>query len=160
MIDLGNSSSTHQRTDHLPEDGQSVTEFAMTVPFLVALLVGLTLLAWVGFSYISITNATRHGTRHMISYPQLPKDQERFGTDIDAEIRYIVTTTMPMLDWRRAQIDIAPGVDQRQRDVQVSVRVVYPVNNPTVRIPYVFRDGHFYILPPISLTAISTMRID
>lgn len=141
------------------EEGQSLTEFALTVPFLVALLVAILLIAWVGFSYISITNAARHGTRHMVSYPRMPQDPVTFS-HIDDEIRHVITSAMPYLDWRRATINISPVREQRFPDIQVSVQVIYPLNNPTFSIPSVFGEGNITILPPMTVSAVSTMRID
>jgi cobalt transporter subunit CbtB len=134
-------------------------ETALTLPFLVALLVGLILIAWVGFSYISITNAARHGTRHMISYPRMPQDPVRFAS-ADEEIMFVITSSMPVLDWRRAQITISPPLASRFPDIQVSVQIVYPIDNPTISIPYVVREGSFTLLPPLTVSAVSTMRID
>jgi len=141
------------------EKGQSLTEFALTVPFLVALLVGLLLIAWAGFSYISITNAARQGTRHMVSFPRMPQDPATFS-HIDDEIRYVVTSTMPYLDWRQATINISPVREQRFPDIQVSVQIIYPLNNPTFSIPNVIGGGSITVLPPMTMSAISTMRID
>jgi len=142
------------------ETGQSLLEFSLTLPFLIALLVGLVLFAWVGFTYVSITSAARMGARHAIGYPREPEDPIRFGNDIDAEITYMVTTAMPMLDWRQAQVIIEPAPALRYPDVRVAVRVIYPLNNPTITIPFIVRDGSFTLLPNLTLVAVSTMRID
>jgi hypothetical protein len=40
------------------------------------------------------------------------------------------------------------------------VQIVYPVNNPTIKVPYIIRDGSFVLLPPISLQATARMRLD
>jgi Flp pilus assembly protein TadG len=151
-----------------PQQGQSLTEFALTMPLLIGLLVGIVLLAWVGFTYVSITSAARMGTRHMVSYPIEPEHPARFA-DIDSEITYMVTTTMPFLNWRAAQITILPQPPEKRRVVNpddpnqptyMSVQIVYPVNNPTIKIPYIIRDGSFVLLPPISLQATARMRLD
>jgi hypothetical protein len=42
----------------------------------------------------------------------------------------------------------------------MSVQIVYPVNNPTIKVPYIIRDGSFVLLPPISLQATARMRLD
>lgn len=149
------------------QQGQSLTEFALTMPLLIGLLVGIILLAWVGFTYVSITSAARMGTRHMVSYPVEPEHPEIFA-DIDSEITYMVTSTMPFLDWRAAQITISPPPGERlvinpddpTQPNYMSVQIVYPVNNPTIKIPYIIRDGSFVLLPPISLQATARMRLD
>ncbi|MEJ2737777.1 MAG: pilus assembly protein [Anaerolineae bacterium] len=144
--------------------GQSLAEFALTMPLLIALLVGITLLAWIGFSYVSITSAARMGARHMVSYPVEAEDPGRFP-EVDDEIMYVVTSTMPFLDWRQAEITILPQPPDSRLDVgpeplYVSIQIAYPVNLPTIEIPYVIRDGSFYLLPPVTLQATSRMRID
>ncbi len=153
----------HRPCHRLPvrrdQGGQSLAEFALTLPILVALLVAITLLAWVGFCYVSVASAARMGVRHMLTYPWEP-DSDQFA-DVDAEITYVVTSTMPFLDWRRAQITIEPEPpDERHIGEEMSVQVVYPLNLPTIRVPYIVRDGSFVLLPPITLQATSRMRLD
>ena len=151
--------------------GQTISEFALTAPLLFALLVGMLLLAWVGFAYVTVNNAARMGARHMLTYPTVPENTDKFGMDVDAEITYVVTKALPMLNWERAVITITPAVEERDPPwysdegerrywTQVSVRVEYPLNLPTIRIPYVIREGSFYLLPPISIAATSRMRLE
>lgn len=144
--------------------GQSLAEFALTMPLLIALLIGITLLAWVGFAYVSVTSAARMGARHMVSYPIEAENPARFA-NVDDEITYVVTSTMPFLDWRRAEITIQPQPPDTRlvggpAPVYMSVQVRYPVNNPVIRIPYVIREGSITLLPPITLQATSRMRLD
>jgi hypothetical protein len=80
---------------------------------------------------------------------------------VDAEITFVVTTTMPLLDWRRAQITIEPQPpEERGIGEDMSVQVAYPLNLPTIRIPYVIREGSFVLFPPITVQALSRMRLD
>jgi hypothetical protein len=142
------------------QKGQGLTEFALVMPLLVALLVMIILLAWVGFSYVSIASAARMGARHMLTYPVDPEDPDRFD-DVDAEITYVVTTSMALLDWQSAEIAISPqSPGDRLSGTQVAIEISYPMNPPMIRIPYVVRDGFFFLLPPIVLHARSTMRLD
>src|SRR5690606_13345115 len=104
-------------------------------------------------------SAARMGTRHMVSYPTVPEDPELFAT-ADDEITYIITTAMPFLDWERAEITIFPAVDARTPGIQMSVQIVYPLDLPTIEIPYIVRPGSLVLLPPITLNAVSTMRLD
>jgi len=140
------------------EQGQSLTEFALVMPLLIALLVAIMLFAWIGFSYVSITSAARQGARHMLTYPLEPEDPERFAT-IDQEITYIVTEAMPFLDWQNATITISPPVEDREPITTVVVHIQYPVSLPTIRIPYVVRPGEFMLLPPMVLNAESRMEL-
>lgn len=159
----------HDRSPYKAEQkGQSLTEFALTMPLLLALLVGIALLAWVGFSLVSITSAARMGARHMVSYPVEPKDPLRFA-DADAEIEYVVTSTMPYLDWRQAEITILPQPPESRVLVNpenpnepnyMEVQVVYLVDLPTITIPYVLTEGSFVLLRPMTIQATARMRLD
>jgi len=135
--------------------GQSLTEFALVMPLLIALLVAVMLFAWIGFSYVTITNAAREGTHWMTNHntPDPP-----FAT-VDQQITWIVTNSMPFLVWQNAVITISPAEEFRTRNTQVSVHVEYPVSLPVIRIPYVVREGEFMLLPPIVLNAESRMRL-
>ena len=140
--------------------GQALTEFAVTAPILFALLFMILILAWLGYAYVSITNAARMGARHMISYPTQPEDTAAFGTDIDAEITHIITSSMPMLSGDRTTILISPPVADRRPGIPVSVQVTYAVPLPSVRIPYVIREGSFVLIPPLALDAVSQMWLE
>ena len=141
--------------------GQSLAEFALTMPLLVALLVGIIALAWVGFAYVSISSAARMGARHMISLnpAEYPEDPNLFDT-ADEEITYVVTSTMPFLNWRQAEIAILPAdTAERVFGEDVSVLITYTMDTPEIRIPYVIREGSFVLIPPLVLRASSQMRI-
>jgi Flp pilus assembly protein TadG len=141
--------------------GQSLAEFALTMPLLVALLVGIIALAWVGFAYVSISSAARMGARHMLSLnpADAPEDPDLFAT-ADEEITYVVTTTMPFLNWRQAEIAILPeDTSERVYGTNVSVLITYTMDTPEIRIPYVIREGSFVLIPPLVLRASSQMRM-
>jgi hypothetical protein len=155
----------HNRLPRQPDQkGQGLAEFALTMPLLIGLLVGILLLAWVGFAYVSITSAARMGTRHMVTYPIQAENPVRFP-NVDDEITYVVTSTMPLLNWRQAQITILPQPPRSRlvggvQPTYVSIQILYPLNNPTIRIPYVISKGSFVLLPPLSLQATARMRLD
>jgi Flp pilus assembly protein TadG len=155
---LGQRACNPVQSEGSRERGQSLTEFALTMPLLIALLVAIMLFAWVGFSYVSITSAARQGARHMMSYPTEPKDPDRFAT-ADQEITYMITSGMPFLTWQNATISISPPVADREPIVTVVVHIQYPVSLPTIRIPYLFRPGEFVLLPPMVLNAESRMKL-
>ena len=147
-----------ERSKGSRERGQSLVEFALITPLLIALLVAILLFAWIGFSYVSITSAARQGTRHMMTYPTEPKDPDQFAT-VDQEITYIVTSAMPFMAWQNATVTISPPVADREPVTTVVVHITYPVSLPTIRIPYFFRPGAFVLLPPIVLNAESRMKL-
>ena len=141
--------------------GQSLAEFALTMPLLVALLVGIIALAWVGFAYVSISSAARMGARHMIGLnpAEYPEDPNLFAT-ADEEITYVVTSTMLFLNWQQAEIAILPGdTSERVFGADVSVQITYTMDTPDIRIPYIIREGSFVLVPPLVLRASSQMRI-
>lgn len=141
--------------------GQSLAEFALTMPLLVILLLGIIVLAYVGFAYVSISSAARMGVRHMIGLnpSDRPEEPALFST-ADEEITHVVTTSMPVLDWRQAEIAILPKDPlERVFDANVSVQITYTVDMPEIRIPYIINDGYFVLTPPIVLRASSQMRI-
>jgi Flp pilus assembly protein TadG len=149
-------SRTKERQDR--SHGQSLLEFALTMPLLLALLIGIMLLAIVGFSYVSITSGARMGARHMMSYPVKPRDPGLFAT-ANEEITYVITTAMPFVNWQRATITITPPVAQRLSGAQMQVRISYNMNLPTVSIPNL-SGGDYVLLPPIILNTESRMRLD
>jgi hypothetical protein len=141
--------------------GQSLTEFALTMPILVILLVGIVVLAYIGFAYVSISSAARMGARHMIGLnpSERPENPDLFGS-ADEEITHVVTSSMFMLDWRQAEIAIQPeDTSERVYNADVSVLITYTMELPEVRVPYIISEGEFVLLAPLTLRASSQMRI-
>ncbi len=96
----------------------------------------------------------------MSTYYDVPRDPAHFST-ADAEITYVVTTSMPFLDWTRAEVHLRPeDTHDRVTGVQVSVEVVYPLNWPSFSIPYVLGQGALVLPPPLTLNSVSSMRLD
>jgi len=145
------------------ERGQSLVEFALVMPILIALLVVIMILALVGFSYVSINSAARMGTRHMYSHPEEPEDPVRFD-NVDQEITWVVTTAMPFMDWTRATITILPQPPEDRLTPDFStiliVRISYPMDLPHVYVPFIVTPGGFDLIPPITLNAESRMPLD
>lgn len=54
---------------YVDKRGQSLVEFALTVPILTLLIVGTLDLGRAYFAYMSITNAAREGARYAVNYP-------------------------------------------------------------------------------------------
>ena len=153
----------HKRTlpSRAEPEGQSLAEFALTMPLLVILLAGIIALAYVGFAYVSISSAARMGVRHMIGLnpSDRPEDPHLFRT-ADEEITHVVTTSMPVLNWRHAEVVIVPeDPAERVFDANVGVQITYTVDMPEIRIPYIINDGYFVLTPPLVLRATSQMRI-
>jgi hypothetical protein len=157
---MKNRQEQTQAADSEPR-GQSLAEFALTMPLLVALLIGIIALAYVGFIYVSISSAARMGARHMIGLnpADAPENPDLFSS-ADEEITWVVTSSMPALNWRQAEIHILPeDTADRVFDANVSVNITYTVDVPEIRIPYVISEGYFVLIPPLVLRASSQMRI-
>ncbi len=148
------------RQDYEPR-GQSLTEFALTMPLLIILLVGIIFLAYVGFAYVSISSAARMGARHMIGLnpSDRPENPDLFSS-ADEEITHVVTSSMFILDWTQAEIAILPeDTADRVYNANVSVLITYTMDLPEIRIPYIISEGSFALLSPLRLRASSKMRI-
>ena len=128
--------------------GQSLTEFALVMPLLIALLVAILLFAWIGFSYLSITSAARQGARHIMTY-----------NATDAEVVSVVEEAMPFLNPDQAHITVMPQFSERVPITPVTVTVAYTVDLPMIRIPYFVSPGEFTLLGPIVLNAESVMEL-
>ncbi len=142
-------------------NGQSLTEFALTMPLLVILLIGIIVLAYIGFAYVSISSAARMGARHMVGLnpSDRPENPDLFRT-ADEEITHVVTSSLFMLEWTQAEIAILPeDAADRVYNANVSVLITYTMDIPEIRIPYIINEGSFVILSPLTLRASSKMRI-
>ena len=74
--------STARRTpDHPTLSGQSMVEVAVTLPFLILIVIALIEMGIVFASYISLVNATREGAVFASMYPQL-STPPKYGTDV------------------------------------------------------------------------------
>lgn len=61
--------SAHARRWPSRHPGQSLVEFAMTLPFIMFLLIGIVDLGRIYFSYMTIVNAAREGARYGAAHP-------------------------------------------------------------------------------------------
>jgi len=98
------------------ERGQSLVEFALTLPILLLLFLGIVVFGQIFFSYQLIQNATRDGAR--------------FGSvgSTDSEIVQIVQQKTSILDQSNLTITIQPPEGQRQRGEQIDVTIDYQVD--------------------------------
>lgn len=143
------------------QGGQSLAEFALTMPLLVILLVGIIATAWMGFCYVSVTNGARQGARFMLNYSAPPHGRLDGGPGtIQEEIEEVVRDGMPVLDPTQVRVVVSPPEEQRLADTLISVQVIYTVNLPTITFPYVFTEGEATLMRPIQLQATSRMRTD
>jgi len=152
-----------QRNREKGQGGQSMLEFALTLPLLIILLLAMVVAAWVGFSYMSITSAARVGARWMLNYPPHPTQPIDLSyPSVDDEIKAVVFQAMPMLDTSEPAtvVTISPSPADRLSGEQISVRIDYMVNLPTITIPYVLSDGEITLSRPFALQVESRMRLE
>jgi hypothetical protein len=143
------------------QEGQSLAEFAFTMPLLVILLVGVIAISWAGFCYVSVTNGARQGARYVLYYDATPTQRRDGGAGtIEDEIEEVVEGSMPMLDPNLVDVVISPAPDQWVPDTLVSVQVLYTMNVPTITIPYIVAEGGVTVMQPFQLQATSRMYTD
>lgn len=141
------------------QGGQQMIEFTLTFIMLVVLLMALLLIGWTFFSYTSIASAAREGARHLMAHPTVPRDPVAFQTS-NEETTWVVTNSIPMLDWRQATVNISPDLELRVPGGYVMVEIEYTVSLPRFEIPMIFRDETFVLGGPIEIQALSRRSLD
>jgi hypothetical protein len=117
------------------------------------------ILGWLFYSYATITNAARDGSWHLMTHPVLPDDQDTFATS-DAEATWIVTQSMPLLDWGDTVVNISPPVEERVYGGYVMVEIQHTLQMPRIEIPLGFDDTVFGLGGPFEITAVSRRSLD
>jgi hypothetical protein len=141
------------------QNGQQMVEFAMTFGMLVVLFMALLIMGWMFYVHATITGAARDGSRHLMAHPTLPEDQVTFSTP-DEETTWVVTRSMPMLDWHQATVSIMPDVSQRVAGGYVGVAVQYTIFMPEFQIPLFFNGQTITLGGPVQLRALSRRSLD
>lgn len=127
------------------ERGASAVEFALVLPILMVLVLGLIQFGFIFFHYISITHASREGAR----WAALEQP--------DADVRLKVKNSAPGLALTDADIDIDPAGDRSSHigdPVKVTVRYKTPVIAPLIG------DVIGVAGPDITLSSSATQRIE
>jgi len=154
--------SQHQRPGvwvKQDEQGQQMVEFALTFTIFCLLLMALALFGTVFFSYASIVQAAREGSRHLMSHPLLPADPDTFET-ADQEAIWVVTNSLPLLDWRNHMtIAIMPEPQYRVPGGYVAVEIQYTMELLDLNIP-VLGGEPVHLLGPIHLRTMSRRSLD
>lgn len=141
------------------QDGQQMIEFTLTFIMLVALFMALLIMGWMFYTYATITSAAREGSRHLMAHPTVPEDQITFAT-ADEETTWVVTHSLPMLDWRRATVTISPDVALRVPGGYILVQVEYTMSMPEFHLPLIYQDRMLTLGGPIQLRAMSRRSLD
>ena len=128
------------RRTELRKRGQAMVEFALVLPILLIILMGIMEFGLVFHEYLVVTHAAREGARVAVLG----------GTD--AEINATVTSAADSIDRGALTTTIAPGV--RVRGQQVTVQVTNTVPLITPLFSAIFPQNPF----PVSGTSI--MRVE
>jgi hypothetical protein len=141
------------------EAGQQMIEFTFTFMMIIGVMAAVILFAVLFFQQASIMHAAQTGSRHLLTYPRVPDDEDTFDT-ADAEAMWVITNTVPWLDWELMEITIDPPAEQRLLGTYVAVQIKYPAPLPTIELPYIITEGAFVLLPPIELSALSRRALN
>lgn len=95
------------------QKGQALVEFALILPILLLLVMGILQFGMMLSTYLTIENASREGARKGIT-----------GSP-DAEIRQIITDTSPSLNASNLSVSITPGDAARNSGDTITVRITY-----------------------------------
>lgn len=98
------------------QKGQALVEFAIILPILLMLVMGILQFGMMLNSYITIENASREGARAGI-----------IGSS-DAEIQNLIISTSPSLDPKNLTVTITPTETNRKSGDTLIVKVTYNYN--------------------------------
>jgi Flp pilus assembly protein TadG len=130
--------------------GQSLVEFALTLPIIIILFVAVVVFAFMLYAHVTMSHAAREGTRYIVGSPQAT----------NAEVEAYVKAKLGILNPSRAVISIAPPPADRDPGENVTVQISYPFQLVDIYVPYIITAGGFRMFPPIWVTAVSTMYLD
>jgi len=122
-------------------DGQALVEFALVLPILVLILMGIIEFGRIFFAYLVITEMAREGARYAaVGY-------------IEEDVVLHLQDMAGILDSDRLSIDVIPDDDQRVRGQGLTVKVDYSVDLVAPVISALMPD-------PLPLEASCTMRLE
>jgi len=104
------------------QKGQALVEFAIILPILLLLVMGILQFGMMLNAYLSIENAAREGARAGI-----------MGSS-DAEIRNLVIATSPSLDPENLTVSITPNETNRTSGDTLTIKITY---NYTLIVPII-----------------------
>lgn len=121
--------------------GQALVEFALILPILLILIMGIVQFGLVLNAYITIENASREGARRGI-----------VGSS-DTEIKNLIIATSPNLEERNITVNITPNVGSRKSGDTLKVEIVYNYNLSVPIISNIFNKV-------VTLKSQTSMRIE
>lgn len=121
------------------ERGQAMTEFALVLPILLLILMGIVEFGRIFHAYIVINEAARDAVRYVSVAAS------------ESEVRDVILQDSQSLDETRVAFTISPGETYRRSGQPVTVQVTYPVQLITPVLNFVLPN-------PVNVTATMTMR--
>ncbi|MEQ8175158.1 MAG: TadE family protein [Syntrophomonadaceae bacterium] len=123
------------------EDGQSIVEFAMVLPVLLLLLMGIIEFGRIISSYMIINNLAREGAR----FASVGKT--------DSQITTILLNEHATLDVDKLEVQYSPAYSARVKGEPLKVTVNYTVDLITPLIPE-------FLPNPLPISSECTMRLE
>jgi uncharacterized protein (UPF0333 family) len=123
------------------QEGQSMVEFALIIPVLLLIVIGIIEFGFMFGSYLSLTNASREAVRYV----------SLGGTDAAAETRAKEVAIILVPD--RMRVTISPSNTLRNRGDSVSVDITYDYEFLT---PFMNR----FLGNSVTLRSKATMRVE
>lgn len=123
------------------QSGQALVEFAIILPILILIIMGILQFGMMLNTYLTIENASREGARTGI-----------VGSS-DAEIKNLITDISPTLDSRDLTVTITPQGASRQSGTTLTVKVSYNYKLTVPIISSIFNNA-------IVLNGQTSMRIE
>lgn len=123
------------------QDGQSVVEFAIILPVLLLIIMGIVQFGMLIGSYLTLENAAREAARAGI-----------IGST-NAEVRLVITSTSPNLEPGKLTIAIAPSEGSRTSGSTLTVNLTYNYDLTIPIISSLFNNT-------VVLNAETSMRIE
>ena len=132
------------------ERGQSMVEFAFTVPIIVLLFVAVVAFAFLLYFFVTLNSCAREGARYTIGHPQAT------ATEIGAYTKSMAG----ILNQSIMTVVVEPANPaDRSREAQITVRVRYTFDVVHFTIPYVIAPGS-YTFSDVPIDVASTMNMD
>lgn len=135
---------------HQKERGAAAVEFALLLPLLIAILLGIMEFGWMFFTDLQVTNATRDALRKaVVTLP--PEDM-----DDAAAARLTQIADYPGSGLESGNLSLAVfECDADEESVSIVVRYQYEPLTPLASLPFIPQ-----VILPEQLEAAATMHID
>jgi hypothetical protein len=132
------------------ERGQSMIEFALTIPIIIITLIAVVGFGWIFYNYVSLNSAVREGAHFVITDPNVT----------DEEVVARVQEAAWPLNPAQISVTVQPSKGARKGGDLIIVSGTYTINLPTITLPYIITEGSVTLFPPLELQAQARMRID